>query len=44
MLRSDNSQPFWKENFLAGFPKLLEDKVRRKLEDKLGPSPIKINP
>nr|KYP31524.1 hypothetical protein KK1_048096 [Cajanus cajan] len=28
--REDSQQPFWKENFLAGFPRSLGDKVRDK--------------
>ena len=28
MLREDSNQPFWKEKFLAGLPKLLGEKVR----------------
>ena len=34
MLRSDSNQPFLKENFLAGIPKLLGEKVRAKLREK----------
>ena len=33
MFRSDNNQPFWKEKFLVGLPRLLGDKVRAKLEE-----------
>ncbi|QHN79036.1 uncharacterized protein DS421_19g666610 [Arachis hypogaea] len=29
--REDSQQPFWKEKFLAGLPKFLEDKVRDKI-------------
>ncbi|KAL5134363.1 hypothetical protein HKD37_03G007540 [Glycine soja] len=29
--REDSQQPFWKENFLAGLPRLLGDKVRDKI-------------
>ena len=28
MLREDSNQPFWKEKFLAGLPKILGEKVR----------------
>jgi hypothetical protein len=33
MLREDSNQPFWKENFLAGLPILLGEKVRNKIKD-----------
>nr|KJB60923.1 hypothetical protein B456_009G331100 [Gossypium raimondii] len=31
--RSDNQQPFWKENFLAGLPSLLREKVRNQIKE-----------
>ena len=33
MQRIDNSQPFWKENFLTGLPILLEEKVRNQIKE-----------
>ena len=35
MLRSDNNQPFWKEKFLDEIPKLLREKVKAKLREKI---------
>ena len=32
-LRTDCSQPFWKEKFLAGLPKLIGDQVREKIRE-----------
>jgi len=33
LLRSDCNQPFWKEKFLAGLPKLIGEQVRDKIRE-----------
>ena len=36
MLRDDSNQPFWKEKFINGLPKLFAHKIRQVLSNETG--------